>query len=66
MVGERGPELALLPPGASVLTNGQSNRRGEPSVVYNNTFQFTGPISSEIDIHQLGYKLASLLEGFGQ
>src|SRR5690606_27692301 len=29
LVGERGPEMVVMPPGASVLTNGQTNRRGD-------------------------------------
>ena len=65
MVGERGPELALLPPGAQVLTNGQSNRRGwqEGRTINVNLGGVT--VNSEMDVNQLGYRLATLLEGFG-
>ena len=66
MVGERGPEMVVMPPGASVLTNGQTNRagaRGEGRVININLGGVT--VNNEMDVNQLGYRLASLLEGFG-
>ena len=63
MVGERGPEMVVMPPGASVLTNGQTNRRGggEGRVINVNLGGVT--VNNEMDVNQLGYRLASLLEG---
>lgn len=64
-VGERGPELVVMPPGAEVLTNGQSRRAGggESRVININLGGVT--VGSELDVHTLGWKLASVLEGFG-
>jgi hypothetical protein len=65
-VGERGPEMVVMPPGAEVLTNGQSRRANgasEGRVVNVNLGGVT--VTSELDVHTLGWKLAGVLEGFG-
>lgn len=64
-VGERGPELVVMPPGADVLTNGQSRRAtgGDGRTININLGGVT--VGSELDVHTLGWKLASVLEGFG-
>lgn len=61
VVGERGPELMVTPPGGKILTNGQTNRRlaGEGGMGGDVIVNITGnTIASTLDMRQLAYEAA--------
>ncbi len=60
LVGERGPELVYLPAGAEVFSHRETQRRlnvgQQVSVTVN-----TGPISSQIDVEDLAWRISEVL-----
>lgn len=63
LVGERGPELVVMPPGAEVMTNGQSNRfsgGGGGAPVVNVTINGVR-IDNERDMQRQAYRVAGMI-----
>jgi TP901 family phage tail tape measure protein len=63
LVGERGPELVVMPPGAEVMTNGQSNRfsgGGGGAPVVNVTINGVR-IDNERDLQRQAYRVAGMI-----
>lgn len=70
LVGERGAELVVSPPGSKVLTAGQTQRRfaggeAESMRVYL-TEKGDVHVGSEMDIHQIAYQAAGLIRQFSR
>ena len=70
LVGERGPELVVSPPGSGVLTAGQTARRlsgagaGGDGTINVNFGDVT--LGSEMDIHRVAYQVAGLIKQFSR
>lgn len=70
LVGERGPELVVSPPGSRVMTAGQTQRAMSGNEAQSPRVYLTEKgdvhVGSDMDIHQIAYKAAGLIQQFAR